>query len=386
MKQTLFILLFLSVYGNAQIIKDTVLGKPKFVKEYVVFLNDSGPFTFMKGDNEYGHATIMRPDNLRKRMSGSWFESDFCRYINNETYYDKNHNITKETWYYKSGEIVDDYDYTYDKLNRLITKKSKNSYSEHISRYFYEKDSKTFTFKEYYSKWKDEPMKKYVGKYENFQPMLTTKFDTITKTDSIFIITNDIWKKVGERSYTESKDSIYHKKLYQIKIYDNQYKVIEEKFFDYKSDYQNKLVSEKSHLKYEYDKLGNIIKQTVFTNGKISSFIIYDNGKMVKEENIYDEGTIFSKIYDYTKDQKRLKRNTFYKNNKIWHDINFEYGGNYITKLYYLDKFGREEEDIKPTVVTFRYTFDKHKNWTQIIKNIDGKDLYKWVREIKYYE
>ncbi len=66
MKKLLSILLFLSIYGNSQVIKDTVLSKPKFVKEYVVFLNDSGPFTFMKGDDEYGHATIMRPDNLRK--------------------------------------------------------------------------------------------------------------------------------------------------------------------------------------------------------------------------------------------------------------------------------------------------------------------------------
>ncbi|SEM54383.1 hypothetical protein SAMN05421856_10492 [Chryseobacterium taichungense] len=181
MKEIVFILLFLSVYGNAQVIKDTVLGKPKFVKEYVVFLNDSGPSTFMKSDDEYGHAMIMRPDNLRKSMAGSWFETNFCRYINNETAYDKNRNITKEIWYYRSGEIVDDYDYTYDNLNRLIIKKSKNSYSENIFRYFYEKNSKTVTFKEYYSKWKDEPMKKYVGKYENFQPMLTTKFDTITK-------------------------------------------------------------------------------------------------------------------------------------------------------------------------------------------------------------
>ncbi|SEM54397.1 hypothetical protein SAMN05421856_10493 [Chryseobacterium taichungense] len=75
----------------------------------------------------------------------------------------------------------------------------------------------------------------------------------------------------------------------------------------------------------------------------------------------------------------------YYKNN-VWSDIRFEYNGNYIVKLYYLDKFGREDKDIKPTVVTFKYTFDKHKNWTQIIKNVDGKDLYKWVREIKYYE
>lgn len=384
MKQIVFILIFLSAYFNAQVIKDSVLGKPKFVKEYVVFLNDSGPFTFMKGDDEYGHATIMKPENLRKSMAGSWFETNFCRYINNETYYDENRNIIKETWYYKSGEIVDDYNYTYDNLGRLITEKSRNKYSQRTSRYFYNKNEKTANFKEYYSKWEDEPMKKYISNLESFKPLLFTKFDTITKTDSIFVITNDIWKKVGDRSYTEGKDSVYHKKLSRIKIYDQQYRVIEEKFFNYKDDYQNKKISLNRHLKYDYDDYGNVIKQTDFVDGKIYSYIMYENGKVLKEENIYDGGTIFSTIYDYTKDQN-LGKKAVYKNKKVWHEIKFEYKNNHITKLYYLDKFGREDEQIEPTVIIFKYTFDKQKNWTEVIKNVDGKDLYKWVRKIQYY-
>ncbi|RXM61191.1 hypothetical protein BOQ60_23495 [Chryseobacterium sp. CH1] len=67
-------------------------------------------------------------------------------------------------------------------------------------------------------------MEKYISNLESFKPLYITKFDTLTKTDSIFTITNDIWKKVGERSYTEVKDSIYHKKLNRVKIYDNQYR------------------------------------------------------------------------------------------------------------------------------------------------------------------
>ncbi|WP_344827678.1 hypothetical protein [Chryseobacterium ginsenosidimutans] len=384
MKSFLIIFILTFSFFQSQVIKDTVLGKPKFVKEYVLFLNDSGPYTFMKGDDEYGHATIMRPDNLRKSMSGSWFGSDFCRYINNETYYDKNRNITKEIWYYKSGRIVDDYDYTYDNLNRLITEKSKNDYSEDTSRYIYEKNDKSPNFKEYYSRWKDEPMKKYVHNTESFKPLSITKYDSISKTDSIFVITDDIWKKVGQ-GYTEGKDSIYHKKLSQIKIYDSQYKVIEGKFFDYKSDYQNKKIILKNHVKYDYDNLGNVIKQTGFTNGKISSIITYQNGKIKKEENIYDAGSTFSTVYEYTKDQN-LSRRTVYKNNKVWYDIKFEYKNNHIVKLFYLDKFGREDKQVEPTVIIFKYKFDKQKNWTEVIKNVDGKDLYKWIREIKYYD
>ena len=34
--------------------------------------------------------------------------------------------------------------------------------------------------------------------------------------------------------------------------------------------------------------------------------------------------------------------------------------------------------------VTFRYRFDENNNWIEIIKNVNGKDLYMWKREIEY--
>ncbi|PWN60479.1 hypothetical protein [Chryseobacterium viscerum] len=382
MKYLFFLLLFFAAFSPSQIIKDSILGKPKFVKESVIFLNNAGPYTFMNGDNEYGHATKMTPNNLRKSMRDTWFETYFCRYINNETYYDRNRNIVKETWYYKSGEIVDDYTYAYDHLNRLVIKKSKNKYSETSHNYFYEKDSKTPKFGEYYYN-RENTAEKYGGNFELSKPLFVSKFDILTRTDSLFVITNDIWKKMNDSAYIRDQDSIFHKKLSNVKIYNNQYKVIEEKFFDYKSDYPNKKTSLGAHLKYEYDELGNLIKQTSFKNGKISSFIIFENGKKVKKEDI-DGGRIISTVYTYTKDQK-LQRETIYYNDNIWNDIRFEFRGNYITKLFYLDKTGKGNKEIVPTVVNFKYKFDKQKNWTEVVKNVDGKDLYKWIRKIEYY-
>ena len=384
MKQILFILIFLSACFNSQVIKDTVLGKPKFVKEYVVFLNNSGPFTFMKGDDEYGHAVITTPKNLRSRMRETWFETDFCRYINNETYYDKTRNITKETWYYKSGEIVDNYDYTFDSLNRLIEEKRKNKYSEISYHYFYNGNNKAVKFKEAYYKTKDKPMEKYISNLESFKPLYITKFDTLTRTDSIFTITNDIWKKVGERSYTEAKDSIYHKKLSQVKIYNKQYKVIERKSFDYKLDYGNKKLFLSGHFKYNYDDFGNLIKSTDIKDGKYHYYTILGNGKIIAEEKDGDYGRTSYTVYTYTKDQK-LEKETIYHNDKVWFEIRYEYNNNYITTLHYLDKFGEEDKQKEPVTVTFKYTFDKHKNWTEIIKSVNGKEKYKWVRKIEYY-
>lgn len=384
MKTILIILIFFPTLFYSQIIKDSVLGKPKYVKEFVVFLNDSGPYTFMRGDNEYGHATIMKPNNLRLSMSGSWFETDFCRYINNETYYDKHRNIIKETWYYKSGRIVDDYDYGYDALNRLIDKKSKNESSEKKSHYFYDGNKDTPKFIETHYRWKNESPEKYLVNLESFKPLLVTKFDTLSKTDSVYVITNEIWKEAGERSYTKSQDSVYYKKLSRVKTYDDQYRVIEEKFFNYENDYQNKKIYLTKHLKYEYDAYGNLINKTDFDDGKIYYYTMLGSGKFVKE--IKDDGTprISNTIYTYTKDRK-LKSRTNYYNNKPWNDIKFEYRDNYITKVLYLDKFDKEDKKVEPKIIIFKYTFDKQKNWTEIIKNVDGKDLYKWVRKIEYY-
>ncbi|AKK73143.1 hypothetical protein OK18_11420 [Chryseobacterium gallinarum] len=74
MKQSLLLLFFFTTFFHSQVIKDSILGNPKSVKESVVFLNDSGPYTFMRGDDEYGHATIMKPKNLRESMRNSWFQ------------------------------------------------------------------------------------------------------------------------------------------------------------------------------------------------------------------------------------------------------------------------------------------------------------------------
>lgn len=383
MKQIVFFLFLISVYCNSQVIRDTVLGKPKFVKEFVVFLNDSGPFTFMKGDDEYGHATIMVPRILRRSMRVSWFETDFCRYTNNETSYDRKRNIIKEVWYYKSGEIIDDYDYTYDDLNRLIKERTKNADSEDISRYFYEKDSRTMKFRESVVRNKDDSVEKFITNFEKGKPLLITKFDTITKTDSIFVLTNDLWREKGE-SYEKWKDSLYHKRLSKIRIYDHKYRIIEEQKFDYENDFQNRIALQ-TNLKLEYDDYGNIVKQSYFSDGYYHLYTVSENGKIIKEEKSDDGSKTLTTVYTYTKDHK-LERKVVYYDNKVSSDINFEYNGNYITKFYFFKKFGRADKDIKPTVVNFRYIFDKHKNWTEIIKNVDGKDLYKWVREIKYYE
>ncbi|WEK69141.1 MAG: hypothetical protein P0Y62_14975 [Candidatus Chryseobacterium colombiense] len=384
MKQIYFLLVFIIANFKSQVIKDSILGNPKYIKEYVVFLNNSNPYKFMSFDDEYGHAMIMRPTNLRKSMEKSWFETWFCRYINNETYYDRNRNIIKETWYYRSGEIVDDYDYTYDNINRLITEKSINKYSKHSSKYFYEGNNKTAKFSEYSYQWENEPVKIYINPINTGKPLFVSRFDSISKSDSIFTITNEIWKKVDKNSYSKREDTVYHNKLTKVKFYNQQYRVIEEKNFKIDEDFENKKIFLKEHIKYEYDQFGKITKKIYLKDGKFYYYTIFGNGKIIKEEKPDDYGKTSYTTFSYTKDQK-LKNKRIYYNDKISNEVRFEYNGNYIVKLFYSDKFGRGDEVAETIVVVFKYKFDKRKNWTEIIKNVNGKDLYKWVREIKYY-
>ncbi|GAA4162590.1 hypothetical protein GCM10022217_30270 [Chryseobacterium ginsenosidimutans] len=386
MKKLLFILVFITSFLKSQVIKDTVLGKPKSVKEYAVFLNNSGPFTFMSGDNEYGHAVRMIPKNLRSRMSGVWFETNFCRYINNETFYDKNRNITKETWYYRSGAIVGDYNYTYDNLGRLVNEKSNSKYSTANKKYIYKSSSKKLKFIENRSKWENEPDKIYFNNREDDAPLMVTKFDALSKTDSIFAITDFVWKKIEENSFQKGNDSIFRKKLYQVNFYDEEFQIKESKFFDYQSDYDNKKLYQNGCTKYKYDSLGRIKEETKIKDDKYHYLILEKSGKYREEIKEGGYATTSKTVYEYY-DDGNLKARTYFFQGNISNQIQFVYKNNHIEKLFYLDTWGKKDKnDLKPTEVIFKYKFDKQKNWTEIVKNVDGKDLYKWVREIEYYK
>lgn len=79
-------------------------------------------------------------------------------------------------------------------------------------------------------------LKKFITNFETVKPLLITKFDILTKTDSIFILTNEVWRKSG-KSYEKLKDSVYQKRLCKVRIYDHKYRIVEEKKFDSESDF-----------------------------------------------------------------------------------------------------------------------------------------------------
>jgi len=214
---------------------------------------------------------------------------------------------------------------------------------------------------------------------ESFKPLFTTKFDSLTKTDSVFSVTNKYMKSLSNGSYIEAIDSI----LVLVKKYDSKFKLIEEKKFK-KDDYIRKKVFLETVILYEYDESGKIKKQTNVRDGKRHSYLFNNAGKVIEEMVNEDYGKTLTTTFIYSKNHN-LEQITTHYDHKICNDKKFEYKDNYISKLYYLDKFGREDEPVEPRVITFKYKFDKQKNWTEIVKNVNGKDLYKWIRRIEYY-
>ena len=89
----------------------------------------------------------------------------------------------------------------------------------------------------------------------------------------------------------------------------------------------------------------------------------------------------YYKTFEYDKLNRKTKEFSIspkYPEN----NISLEYFYNeteYPIKLFYLEKG-------ITTQVNFEYVFDDKKNWIEQTKSINGKKLYVWKRELKYFE
>lgn len=381
-KFNLILTLLLSLFTYAQVSSDTIFGKPKYVKEYVMFLNDSGPHTFMEGDDEYGHDVIMTPKNLRSRMRNTWFTTDFCRYTNNETFYDVNRNITKEMWYYKSEKSVGEYVYTYDKMGRLINEYSNRNDWGWKKTYYYQGKNRVPKFNKYQSKWGDEPLTSYLNQNREF--FYTSKFDTITKIDSIFYLTTSIPGNLEEKGYLASKDSIIRPKLRSVNTYNEKMQLISSRGFSSNKDSNSTELTSSGITTYKYDDRGNVIEEATRSEENIHKYVLQKNGKYIETITPNKNRTSSTDKFLYDEHDQLIKESNFYGEKLITENI-YTYKNNLIQSLSHFDHWGQKKKDKKPYLIIFKYKFDKHKNWIECVKNVDGKDLYVWKREIKYY-
>ncbi|CAM3499078.1 hypothetical protein FLGE108171_00450 [Flavobacterium gelidilacus] len=387
MKFYTFILLLLIIpsISNSQeipkeILKDTIYGNIKKIREKVVFLTKVENPQMLYYD-DYGHSGFMGPAATTSRFYKTWFSSDFCYYINYERHFDEKRNVIKDFWYDKQNEFMYLYKYKYDNKNRVLTEIDSTDFSVRTKNSYYQ-DYGNITIENIISQSSDNNHFKHLIYFHKDNKLTRSKniddngyideyiynYNSLGKLSSRIHKDPMSYKKHGENSWSHGiQDSIgkVHKDL--ANVYDKKNRLINSLHYSFSKEdnYEKPKLIYQEIYTYKNDNLISFKRKS--ENGGTSIFFNYkyDKQNRLVEYNVCNDKNFNPRIIEKYK----------YKNNKI---ISLEY-----TDESYDDKF--KVNGMKKSKSTFSYKYDAKNNWIEIIKNVDGVDLYKWTREIAYY-
>lgn len=364
----LFISLISTILVQSQHLpKDTLYGNVKRIRSKVIFLTEKENYQFMYYD-DYGHSGFMGPESTINRFYNLWFSTDGCYYLNYERFFDKKGKIVKDNWYGKKDNFMESYRKVYNEKDTLIAEidSTENSISTRRHYYDYDCENVIFTSPDY-----DFFSHKFY-QYKNSKVIRSKVYDERGVIDEYVYEYNsngklkfriyknpNSWRKVDETSWGYGpQDSIGHTYKDLVNEYDLSNRLIKTMRFDLYSDpnYQSPILVSETEYKYDGLNLITTIEKESYRHYK------YDSANRLSDEFCCDKDISNAKIiskYTYNKDK--------------------------ITHLKY-SKADWITDVMKHHKVLFRYKFDEHGNWTEIIKNVNGQDLYKWIREIEYYE
>ena len=101
--------------------KDTVFGKVKSVKEEIVFLDkNKQSYRIFNTDGDYGHSGFISNEATKDRFYSNWYHSSFVHYLNYYKEFNIKGKALNEIWYYKNGDTLSRYEYTYNEKDKLI--------------------------------------------------------------------------------------------------------------------------------------------------------------------------------------------------------------------------------------------------------------------------
>lgn len=363
MKKTfLTFFLIIPLFCFSQVLKDTLNGKVKFIHDNIIFHTKKHQIPkFLEYDGDYGHATIKRPKSLWKRAKVIWKNSKRIGYYNCKKTYTKNGYPLKEIFYSKKGELVVGFIYKYDKKNNLIQLKDytfKDIYT--VINYTYNHKNKPSTYLLYNT---DDP------NFYVYDLLFYDEKDNLIKIKS-FDENGRIWGRIYNYDSKNRKTKVIsHSPFAEKEFLKN---VLRREYF-YNSD--DKIIKEIQYLE-DYSSSDSIkpkiygIIQKKYNNNLLSKETHLDsNNKIRSIENIsYDKNKRISKIEITYPNIKKDK----------WAIQYFYDDTGNIIKSILLD------ENITYNI-DFKYTFDKHNNWTRQTKSVNGEKRYTWKRKIKYY-
>lgn len=372
--------------------KDTIYGKIKSIREQLIFLDlnrqNRKLFSF---EGDYGHNGFVSEEYTKNRFNIWWYQTYWVHYINYYKEFDINNKLLKVVWYYKDQTILNSCENEYNKEGMLVTQKL-NSYKLSNTTNRYDKNNNLILSKNIDSDKNYSTTKK---KYNKKNQVIREEY---------FDSENPKEKSITEYYYDISGNLIEEKKF-------NKYGEDYGTKFEY--DYKNRNTKIIHHLpfiwvetetgsrqertkngidlidrEFKYDEKNRII-ETKYYNSDYNTEVLY-----CKEVTIY-ENDLVKNIYSYDNKDSLTHYKTFEYDNKNRmtkefrvtpkypdHNITLEYfydETEYPIKLLYLEKG-------ITTQVDFEYVFDDKKNWIEQTKSVNGKKLYVWKRELKYFE
>ena len=374
MKYLFSIFILISFCVKSQKFQDTIIGNPKYVREYVSFLTEKQNPQFLY-NSDYGHEGFLGNEFTKKEFKEIWFNYDFVYYINYEKFYKKINNslLIKENWFYKDHSFLASFskEFYNGKLTKLVLDSSAVNRYKTIFINYKNRNPKQIRLMKF-SKTKDYNTRKYFFK-KNQLKKISRYVNGRKQYDSVFVydkknlveeyvLHKRKWKNIDNNQRCFCEDPVGVKEMIKKNYFDEKNNLIKVENYKLSEDNTNYL---NSKVEYKYDDNKLIFKQDFWRdwNSALNKTELKKGTKTIYE---YKFGKLLKKL-SYT-DNQSLNMNTTY-----YYDDNDN-----ISKIEFFDNENCFE-------VTFRYRFDENNNWIEIIKNVNGKDLYMWKREIEYH-
>lgn len=374
MKYLFSIFILISFCVKSQKFQDTIIGNPKYVREYVSFLTEKQNPQFLY-NSDYGHEGFLGNEFTKKEFKEIWFNYDFVYYINYEKFYKKINNslLIKENWFYKDHSFLASFskEFYNGKLTKLVLDSSAVNRYKTIFINYKNRNPKQIRLMKF-SKTKDYNTRKYFFK-KNQLKKISRYVNGRKQYDSVFVydkknlveeyvLHKRKWKNIDNNQRCFCEDPVGVKEMIKKNYFDEKNNLIKVENYKLSEDNTNYL---NSKVEYKYDDNKLISKQDFWRDW---------NSALNKTE--LKKGT--KTIYEY-KFGKLLKKLSYTDNQSLNMSTTYYYDDNdNISKIEFFDNENSFE-------VTFRYRFDENNNWIEIIKNVNGKDLYMWKREIEYH-
>jgi len=355
--------------------KDTIYGKVKSIREKVIFLTERENPRLFEIDGDYGHSGFMGPKSTISRFKNIWYTTNFCYYINYERHFDENGLLIKDIWYDKKDSLENYYRYEYDKKDRLVRKIDSLYDLVYIDTHYYEGDRHETIISQ------NSDLDFYNYRYkrynENGKLIRQKRIDEYGAIDEYIFKYNDngkllyriyknpnSYRKIGERSWSWGvQDTIGNIYKDLINKYDESNRLIERKTYGLNSDGDHKGTKLGEHTIYNYK-----------------------NNNLIQEIRGYSSDRPYYTNYEYDK-ENRLKKKFYYteKESNTRRVEKYDYKDDKIRLLEYTEEDWTSKE-LRTYKIEFNYKYDDIGNWNEIVKKVDGKKLYKWIRQIEYYK